>query len=112
MGIFTITVILLCLMSREIFAQPRYHHGRHWHGGTITSFGFMFDMTPRPYPPYAYPVVIPVEPATTYYIQRRADEIPSPQYWYYCTQPQGYYPYVKECRGNWQKVIPFSPDAQ
>jgi hypothetical protein len=24
------------------------------------------------------------------------------QYWYYCTDPAGYYPYVSECSVTWQ----------
>ena len=27
-------------------------------------------------------------------------------YWYYCQEPQGYYPYVKSCPGGWMKVVP------
>lgn len=26
--------------------------------------------------------------------------------WYYCNNPDGYYPYVKECPSGWQKVAP------
>jgi hypothetical protein len=29
-----------------------------------------------------------------------------PYYWYYCTGPQGYYPYVKSCPGGWLTVVP------
>jgi len=29
-----------------------------------------------------------------------------PYYWYYCQNPQGYYPYVKSCPGGWMQVIP------
>jgi len=27
-------------------------------------------------------------------------------YWYYCRNPQGYYPYVTSCPGGWVQVIP------
>jgi len=27
-------------------------------------------------------------------------------YWYYCQDPQGYYPYVKKCPDGWMKVVP------
>ncbi len=33
-------------------------------------------------------------------------------FWYYCTQPAGYFPYVKECREPWLKVIPAPPGQQ
>ena len=29
-----------------------------------------------------------------------------PDYWYYCTNPQGYYPYIKNCPGGWLTVVP------
>ncbi len=29
-----------------------------------------------------------------------------PQYWYYCQNPQGYYPYIKQCPQGWMKVVP------
>jgi len=27
-------------------------------------------------------------------------------YWYYCQNPQGYYPYVRQCPSGWQTVVP------
>lgn len=30
-------------------------------------------------------------------------------YWYYCPQPAGYFPYVKDCNQGWLKVIPQAP---
>jgi len=27
-------------------------------------------------------------------------------YWYYCENPKGYYPYVKDCPYGWMKVVP------
>jgi len=29
-----------------------------------------------------------------------------PYYWYYCQNPQGYYPYIKSCPGGWIPVVP------
>ncbi len=35
---------------------------------------------------------------------------PPPQaYWYYCDNPQGYYPYVQQCPGGWRQVVPSPP---
>ena len=35
---------------------------------------------------------------------------PAPtSYWYYCPQPAGYFPYVKDCNQQWLKVIPQAP---
>ena len=37
--------------------------------------------------------------------------VPQPQtnYWYYCQDPEGYYPDVEECPDGWQQVVP-QPD--
>ena len=29
---------------------------------------------------------------------------PVPSYWYYCQNPAGYYPYVRQCAVPWQPV--------
>lgn len=56
------------------------------------------------YPAYSPPVVIESSPQT--YIQQ---DTQAQQYWYYCQNPQGYYPYVSECPGGWQPVSPQPP---
>jgi hypothetical protein len=33
-------------------------------------------------------------------------------YWYYCRNPQGYYPYVKRCPSGWMRVVPSPPPPQ
>src|SRR5262249_54447897 len=51
---------------------------------------------PYPSPTYSYlpaPVVQPVPP-------------PAVQYWYWCSRPQGYYPYIQQCLSGWQPVSP------
>ena len=74
---------------------------------------------PYAYPyPYYYPPVVQ-QPAPPVYLERPAPEpemspapAPAPAataYWYHCDEPEGYYPYVKECPGGWQKVIPHPP---
>ena len=86
--------------------------------GSSTHYSFGFNLGipaygapaygPGPYwgpPPYYYAappvVVVPQQPQT--YIQRNQQES---DYWYYCQNPQGYYPYVKSCPGGWMKVVP------
>ena len=70
-----------------------------------------------PYPPVvtlpAYPNVVPVQPSAPVYIEK-GDEAAGPSaqpssYWYYCTDPQGYYPYIKECQTGWLTVVPQAP---
>jgi hypothetical protein len=70
------------------------------------------------YPPpyYAYPPAVVTVPTTPpVYIERgEAQAAPAPDqgsqnWWYYCANPSGYYPYVKQCPGGWQRVSPQPP---
>ena len=63
---------------------PFWWYGPGWYGGPF--YGY-------PYP-YAMPPVGYVERGATL--------------WYYCANPQGYYPYVKECGTGWRVVVPES----
>lgn len=56
-----------------------------------------------PYPnPYQPPVVMVEQPPVA--VVPPAPAPGAPQYWYYCPNPQGYYPYVADCSTPWQKV--------
>jgi hypothetical protein len=56
---------------------------------------------PYPYPYYSSPPVIREE-VPVY----REPQQEQPYYWYYCENPEGYYPYIKSCPGGWMKVVP------
>jgi len=99
-------------------AQPALAHG-HGHGRVVVGIGFGGPYWggrgwgypgPYYYPySYPYPAYVPSQPAT--YIQQEvapaAPASATPQgYWYYCSDAQAYYPYVKECPGGWQRVSP------
>ncbi|NVN93344.1 MAG: hypothetical protein HXX11_22490 [Desulfuromonadales bacterium] len=58
-----------------------------------------------PYYPYYTepPIVIQQQPDT--YIQQ-TPQTEQPSYWYFCREPEGYYPYVKKCPKGWLKVVP------
>ncbi|MBD5802138.1 hypothetical protein AZOA_15640 [Azoarcus sp. Aa7] len=69
----------------------------------------------EPYPYYGYPSYYAYPPAVTVpssppvYIERDDaddDRKSAGNYWYYCDRPEGYYPYVKECPGGWERVAP------
>ncbi|RZT43057.1 hypothetical protein [Cupriavidus agavae] len=68
---------------------------------------------------YAPPAVVAVPaPNPPQYIEQGSDGNPaltdgtSPNaWWYFCNQPQGYYPYVKECPGGWQREQPRAPSS-
>lgn len=61
-------------------------------------------------PAYAYDATpteqfIPQEPAAVVSPPVKAEA----SYWYYCIQPAGYFPYVKDCSQAWLKVVPQAP---
>jgi hypothetical protein len=53
----------------------------------------------QPAPPPVY-----IEQSTV--ITEQVQEPAPTSYWYYCRESKTYYPYVKECKGEWQKVLP------
>lgn len=115
-----IRIILAVLVVLGIGMQPadadRGGHGRH-RGGHVEFGLFLGPGWWGPYP-YSYSPYYPYHP---YYspppviIQQQPPEIrvePSTRpdtpssYWYYCQDPQGYYPNVKKCPKGWMKVVP------
>jgi hypothetical protein len=66
-------------------------------------------------PPYYYPpqvIVVPPPAPPPVYIEQQQEAAPTAapasagnQHWYYCASAKGYYPYIKECPGGWQKVL-------
>jgi len=113
----------------EVWRGGRWHHGWHdgrrgwwWFAGGIW---YLYPQPVYPYPdPYLPPGVI-VQPAPVVVQQapvmveqapppaavQQTPPMPAPaspaapQYWYYCTNPAGYYPTVPQCPGGWQKVL-------
>lgn len=82
-------------------------HGGHWvharHGGRygwwwiVGPLWYFYPTPVYPYPdPYLPPAAIAAPPP----------QAAQPQYWYYCANPRGYYPYVPQCRVSWQAVPP------
>ncbi len=90
---------------------------RHGHGGGRFGIGIVIGPAWPYYPPnYYYPNYYPAYPPNVIiqsppvYVEQGAPAPPPAQvpenYWYYCSSPQGYYPYIKECPAGWQKVAP------
>lgn len=83
--------------------HPGHAHHFH-HGGTRVFISAGFGAWPAAYywPGYYYP--------PPYYYPYPAAVVPSaPQYWYYCPAAAAYYPYVQDCPGGWQLVLPTPP---
>jgi hypothetical protein len=83
------------------------HHGgwRHPSRGPRFYWYSPWVVGPGPWYPYGYyaapPVVIQQQPPV--YVQPEQQE---ENYWYYCQNPQGYYPYIRSCQDGWMKVVP------
>jgi hypothetical protein len=58
-----------------------------------------------PYP-YYYPPAYYAPPPPAPQAPVEATGAPPPQFWYYCDNPQGYYPYVANCSSAWRQVTP------
>jgi hypothetical protein len=114
-------LFLLCsllLAGTTSAAWARHGHFRHGHARVGIYLGIPLTgpyyypphyYYPSPYYSYAPSPVIVTPAAPPVYIEQTAPQastqLPS-NYWYYCNDPQGYYPYVKDCPAGWQKVAP------
>jgi hypothetical protein len=101
--------------SGDYYGSGYYHGPRHYYGGSIwigPEWGFWWG-----YPYYSYPYY-PDYPAPPVINQQSPSVYiePAPQqeeqsYWYFCPDPQGYYPYIQKCSKGWLKVIPSTVPA-
>ncbi|MBX3622770.1 MAG: hypothetical protein KF891_22615 [Rhizobacter sp.] len=85
-----------------LWRAGRWVHGPHdgrvgwwWVVGTLWYF----------YPAPVYPYPNPYEPPPPWV---ESPPAPPTQYWYYCDEARGYYPYVPACPGGW-KQVPATP---
>jgi outer membrane protein OmpA-like peptidoglycan-associated protein len=90
------------------------HGGGHWGGGIWIGPGWgwgpWWNYPYYPYypdypyyPEYYSPAIEQQEPPSYEQHSPRAQD-----YWYFCTSPEGYYPYIKKCPSGWLKVVPSS----
>lgn len=104
-------LLAVALLLGGAETSSAWDRGFHGHSGFHTSIfigpGFWWGPPAWWGPPYPYyyaapPTVVQEAPQT--YIQQQPPEQPS--YWYYCPNPAGYYPKVKECPPGWMTVVP------
>jgi hypothetical protein len=94
----------------------RFHGGGGWGALGLALFGTAVYLATTAPPPPSYPA--PVYPDQVYVqppvVVTQVAPQPAPvseqNWWYYCSQPAGYYPYVKACPMGWTKVSPAPPD--
>ncbi len=93
--------------ERAVWGRGRWVHG--WHDGRyawwwfVGGFWYFYPAPIYPYPTYVPPAIVMQQapPVPT--------GLPPAQYWYYCDNPAGYYPYVASCNGAWRQVPVTSP---
>ncbi len=98
------------------FADPWWG----WGGWDLAYWGYPYaPYYPYYYPPYpAYYAPSPGAPPQGVPLQGAAPQEPAqtmgappPQFWYYCDNPQGYYPYVTNCSSAWREVAATPPSG-
>ncbi|MGA0795104.1 MAG: hypothetical protein ACO3P0_03345 [Quisquiliibacterium sp.] len=116
-------VVLAFAAGSTAHAHGRSHgHVGVYLGGPVIMPGPYYYPYPRlaypGWPYYGYPppvVTVPIPSAPPVYVERGPDPAapaqPAAASWYWCQQPQGYYPNVTECPGGWISV-PARPPAQ
>lgn len=101
------------------YSSFAYYGGRYGAGvgiyGNYAGFGPYRYFEPY-YPLGGYPALLAATPVFSTptqapaYVQRNEATRVAPaqnrNYWHYCRNPEGYYPYVKQCNGEWIKVPP------
>lgn len=104
-------VLMVAIVPAD--AARRGHGGHFGHRGGHGGFsvfvgpGLLWPGWWGPYPYYPYypaPPVIVQQPSELY-VQPNP-QVEEPGYWYFCQEPQGYYPYVKKCPKGWMQVVP------
>jgi hypothetical protein len=107
-----IAFLLALLSAGTLISESASAHGRARVGvGFVFGGPFWHPWYYAPPPYYYYPPPYTVYSSPPVYIERQDTE-PTPaaaDWWYYCEQSKGYYPYVKTCPGGWQKVPPTPP---
>lgn len=111
------TAALMILLAM-LLAVPWSSEAGHGHNGHTRVFiggsfwcGPPAYWGPAPWGPRYYYHGAPVYygpppmyvPPPQVYVQREPTDS---DYWYYCDNPQGFYPYIRSCPGGWMKVIP------
>lgn len=100
--ILAFAFLLASTAGNAAWAYGHAHVGVYF-GGPIFWPGYY----PAPYyGPYYNSTTVIAQPPV--YIEQAPGPAPtsSSNSWYYCNNPDGYYPYVKECPSGWQRVAP------
>jgi hypothetical protein len=103
--------VMAVIMACATAGQAERFHGGGWGWGPALGIGLLgLGLWEATYPHYVYPEpVIVQQPVTEVYVQPAPRRSAESGYWYYCQNPEGYYPYVRRCPNGWMKVVPSPP---
>ena len=117
----SLAVVAVLMMSAMPGQAERIHGGGGGHGwgmgwGPVVGLGLGLGLLGLTYPYYGnpyYPGYSPApviqEPSPEIYLAPGRQQSAAQNFWYFCQDPEGYYPYVKQCPGGWMKVVPAPP---
>lgn len=88
------------LYGSSWYFGPQYRYP--WYGPSPYEYPWYYPSAVYPPVIYRQPVIIPPETPPVYIQQQPAET----SYWYYCSEPAGFHPYVAQCTKAWLKVIP------
>jgi hypothetical protein len=118
------TLALVLLVLGAIASEPAIAHGRArvfvgFNFGVPVYGPYWHPWYPAYYPAPVYyptPAYYPVQSPPVYVERNDVAPAPAPAQpagdWYYCAETRGYYPYVQQCAGGWQRVPPSPPPAR
>lgn len=107
--IISVAVLLAAAAGGSAWAGGHHHHHHHRHHGAHWGLYVGVPLGLALYGAsslYQAPPPVVVRPAPQVYIEQPTFRAPPQTYWYFCSNPQGYYPYVAQCPGGWQRVLP------
>ena len=105
-------LVLIFALLMAFTSPVQAHGGGHGGGwGPVLGLGLfglgVWELSQPHYGQYyTYPAPVIRQPAREIYVQPSPPLPANTGYWYYCRNPEGYYPYVKRCPDGWLKVIP------
>jgi hypothetical protein len=103
--------MLGALASAPADAHRGVRFGFHFGFPIFLPYYYYYYSPPPPVYYHPPPVVHVPAPSPPAYVERSvAPAAPPPEaYWYYCADSEAYYPYVRQCATEWQRVSPRPP---
>ena len=104
----------LALLAAALALGAGFSESASAGGRVVIGIGFGFPLGyPAPWyyvpAPYYHPPQVVYSSPPVYVERQDTVTARAADWWYYCEQSKGYYPYVKTCPGGWQKVSPTPP---